>query len=110
MAVRVVDLGALSTRAQLALIRRTSLLVGAHGAGMANIAWCRPGTRILEWLPSDHIQPYHYALAESAGLDYGCLICRSLTERRAGAQGPSWSDFHVDEDELVAAVAAITAP
>lgn len=87
-----------------------AIVVGAHGAGLANIAWCRPGTRILEWLPSDHVQPYYYALAESAGLRYGCLVCRSLKERPEGTQGPSWSDFRVDEDELVAAVAAITAP
>ena len=85
-----------------------AIVVGAHGAGMANIVWCRPGTRILEWLPSDHIQPYYYSLAEAAGLDYSCLVCQSLSERGSGAQGPSWSDFHVDEGELVAAMAAIS--
>jgi hypothetical protein len=87
-----------------------AVVVGAHGAALANLAWCRPGTKILELFPSDHIHPYYYALAESAGLEYGCLVGRSLLERVPGAQGPSWSDFHVDQDELAAAVAAITAP
>ena len=87
-----------------------AVVVGVHGAALANLAWCRPGTRVLELFPSDHIYPYYYALAESAGLEYGCLVGRSLRDRAPGDLGPSWSDFHVDEDELAAAVAAIIAP
>ena len=87
-----------------------AVVVGAHGAALANLAWCRPGTKILELFPSDHIHPYYYSLADSAGLEYSCLVGRSLVERAPGAQGPSWSDFHVDEVEFAAAMAAITAP
>jgi capsular polysaccharide biosynthesis protein len=86
-----------------------ALVVGAHGAAMIHLAWCPPKTRVLELLPSDHIQPYHYTLADAAGLDYHCLVCRSERERRSGAIGPSPYNFHVDEDELSAAVAIITA-
>lgn len=87
-----------------------AVIVGPHGSGLANLAWCRPGTKILELLPSDHVFPYYYALAESAGLEYGCLVCRSEVERTPGHPGPSRSDFHVDEGELAAAVAAMIAP
>lgn len=86
-----------------------AIIVGAHGTGLANIAWCRPGTKVLELLPSDHVYPYYYTLSESAGLEYGCLVCRSVTERPPGTRGPSLSDFHVDLEELAAAVATLTA-
>ena len=87
-----------------------AMVVGAHGAALTHLAWCRPETRVLELMPSDHIQPYYYTLSEAAGLDYHCLVCRSERERRPGAFGPSPYNFHVDEDEFAAAVACITAP
>lgn len=85
------------------------VVVGAHGSALTYLAWCRPATRVLELLPSDHIHPYYYTLAEAAGLDYHCLVCRSEVERRPAALGPSRSDFFVDEDAFSAAVATITA-
>jgi len=85
------------------------MVVGAHGSALTYLAWCRPATRVLELLPSDHIHPYFYSLAEAAGLDYHCLVCRSEGERPQGAFGPSPYNFHVDEDALSAAVAVITA-
>lgn len=85
------------------------LVVGAHGSALTYLAWCRPATRVLELLPSDHIHPYYYTLAEAAGLDYHCLVCRSEVERGPGALGPSRSDFIVDEDAFSAAVAIIAA-
>ena len=85
-----------------------AVVVGAHGAGVMHLAWCRPATRVLELLPSDHIHPYYYTLAEAASLDYHCLICPSEGTRPPGALGPSPHDFHVDEDALRAAVTTIT--
>src|SRR5262249_38563514 len=49
--------------------RSAELVVGAHGAGLTNIAFCLPGTKILELVPSDHVYPYYYTLAEAAELD-----------------------------------------
>lgn len=86
-----------------------AVVVGPHGAALMHLAWCRPETRVLELLPSDHIQPYYYTLSEAAGLDYRCLVCRSDGARRSGARGPSPFDFHVDEDLFEAAVACVTA-
>lgn len=81
-----------------------SLIVGAHGAGLADIALCPPGAKILELVPSDHVQPYYYTLANAADLEYHCLICPSVNERGENAWGPSPYDFHVNETELVGAL------
>ena len=84
-----------------------SAVVGAHGAGLANLAFCRPGTAVLELIPSDHVHPYFYTLADSAGLDYHCLVGRSQGSRPADAFGPSPFDFVVDPREFRAALAAL---
>lgn len=75
------------------------LVVRPHGAGLTNIAVCRAGMGILELVPSDHIFPYYYTLAESAELDYSYIVGKSIEHRPPGSWGPSLADFHVDADD-----------
>ena len=75
-------------------------VIGAHGAAMANLAYCKPGTRVLELIPTDHVYPYFYTLAESAKLDYHALAGKSLGSRPTGSFGPSPFDFFVDPQEF----------
>jgi len=57
-----------------------TVVVAGHGAALAGLAFCAPGTAVLEVLPSGHQMPYYYTLAESAGLHYGYLIAASVPE------------------------------
>ena len=82
-------------------------IVGAHGAGLTNIAFAPAGARVLELIPTDQIQPYYMALARATGLDHAFLPCRSLGERPADAFGPSPFPFHVDIAALREALTAI---
>jgi capsular polysaccharide biosynthesis protein len=79
-------------------------IVGPHGGALTDLAFCRPGTKVLELIPTDHIYPYFYTLSEATGLDYGYMLCPSTQEREVGARGPSPFDFTVDESELSAAL------
>lgn len=84
-----------------------SIVVSPHAGSLADLVFCRPGTKVLELLPTDHAAPYYYTLSLAAGLEYGCLVCRSLRERPEGLRTPSTSDFTVDIDELAAALAGM---
>jgi hypothetical protein len=86
-----------------------AMVVGPHGAGLTNLAFCQPGTKVLELIPSDHVHPYYYTLSESGGLDYSYMVGRSLGSRPAGTFGPSPYDFVVDIDELRGALTTLTA-
>ena len=44
----------LSFQKQIKLFNSSSLIIGAHGAAFTNIIFCKPGTKILEIIPSDH--------------------------------------------------------
>lgn len=81
------------------------MVVGPHGAGLANLAFCSPGTRVVEIIPTDNAHPFYYSLALSAGLDYGYLLAPSAVDRPSGSFGPSPYDFQVDLQELEAAIA-----
>ncbi|WAC22182.1 glycosyltransferase family 61 protein [Blastomonas sp. SL216] len=89
--------------------RQAELVVGAHGSGLTNIALCHPGTKVMELVPTDHVFPYYYTLADAAGLDYACLAGHSSQMREKGAWGPSHFDFTVDPEEYRAALGTLLA-
>ena len=46
--------GLLSFDDQINLFNNASIVLGAHGASLANIVFCKPGTKIIEIIPADH--------------------------------------------------------
>ena len=84
-----------------------SVVVGAHGAGLANLVFSQPSTPVLELVPTDQIHPYYFTLAQAAGLDHAFLPCRSAEERPPGDFSPSPYPFRVDIDSLRGALASI---
>jgi len=85
-------------------------VVGAHGAGLANVVFCRPGTNVLEIVPTDNAYPFYFSLAHAAGLEYSCLFAPSVGQRHPDAFGPSPYDFEVELDELAAVLPAPREP
>jgi hypothetical protein len=79
-------------------------VVGAHGAGLANLAFCPPGTRVLEIVPTDNAHPFYYSLSVGAGLDYAYIVGQSVVDRPLDVFGPSPYDFALDAEELEAAI------
>lgn len=43
-----------SFKSQINLFKNSSIVIGAHGAALANIVFCKPKTKIIEIIPSDH--------------------------------------------------------
>ena len=39
---------------QIHLFKNASVILGAHGAAFTNIIFCKPGTKIIEIIPSNH--------------------------------------------------------
>ena len=70
---------------QVALFKNAEIVIAPHGAGLAHIAWCKPGTKIIEFFPS----PYgprglvrnatydYWLLSQLLGLDYTCRLARA---------------------------------
>jgi hypothetical protein len=97
-------LGELPIAQQVALFSQAEIVVAPHGAGLAHIAWCNPGTKIVEFFPS----PYgprglvrnatydYWLLSQLLGLDYSC--------RLAGPIETLNDAFSIDEDLMTSAV------
>ncbi len=77
------------------------VVVGPHGAGLADLAFCAPGTGVLELLPESHVMPFWYTLSDAARLRYGYLISDWVQPAEIDH---TRFDFHVDPDEFRAAL------
>jgi hypothetical protein len=48
-------------------LRRT---IAPHGAGLANLMFCRPGTRILQLYSPNYVNPMFWYMSNQVGLNY----------------------------------------
>ena len=89
---------------------RAEAIVGVHGANLADLCFAPETAGLLEFTPTEHINSYWYAQAETAGLDYGYIMCRSTSQRAPGATRKGGEDVYVEPDELREALAAMFPP
>jgi capsular polysaccharide biosynthesis protein len=68
--VEPVVLSVLTLDEQITLMRNARVVIGPHGAGLANVAFCSPGTVLYELLPDHYINPCVNQLAQLRGLHY----------------------------------------
>jgi hypothetical protein len=80
--------------------RQAEVVIAPHGAGLADISFMSPGSKVLELMPSDHRHCYFFTLAKAASLDYTVIVGKSDGERGDNARGPSPYDFGVNEEHL----------
>ena len=69
------------------------MIVGAHGAALTNLVFCRPGTRVIELFSPRYVNPCYRDLCVAAGLSYAAVI----------GDGKDW-DLSTRHDEPSAAI------
>jgi Glycosyltransferase 61 len=67
---KTVSLTGLSFTDQVRLFNRAKVIVSPHGAGLANLVFCEPGTKILEIFSEGWIGTMYCDLAGKLGLEY----------------------------------------
>jgi hypothetical protein len=71
----IVVLDRMSIANRIKLFQEAEIVVGAHGAELANLLFCAPGTRVIELMPDVHFRPAFWAIANKLGLVHGMLGC-----------------------------------
>ena len=72
---RTVSSSRSSTSSQVRLMSSARCVVGAHGAGLAHLAFVADGGMVVEFFEEGHSAPCFYHLASLRSADYGCLVC-----------------------------------
>lgn len=94
----------LPLKEQVLLVGSASVLIGNHGAGLANIVWMLPETTVLELrLRGDRHNNCYFSLAAAQGIQYRYLEC-DASGRGSSAHS---ADLFVDVGQLERELAAI---
>jgi glycosyltransferase involved in cell wall biosynthesis len=75
------DLEEMSLRDQILLFQSAEFVVSPHGAGLANLLFCEPGTKVVELTPSGEMRPRFWLIAEKLELVYALQYCRNVPGR-----------------------------
>ena len=95
----------LSLQEQVQMVGSAKVLLGNHGAGLANMAWMLPGTTVLELrLQGDRQNNCYFSLASALDIQYRYLSC-DAAERQNDAHV---ADLVVDSVELEKELSKIT--
>lgn len=84
-----------------------NIVVGPHGAGMADVAFCSPGTHVMELVPDSNCHPYYYSIAVGAGCIYSAMLGRTLNVRGASGKSRSVDNFVIDKREFEIAIKSL---
>jgi len=68
-----VRLGEIMFSEQVDLFNNADYIIGLHGAGFANLAFCKPGTKVIEFRSSTSGQLYEN-IAKKNNLNYNSII------------------------------------
>lgn len=104
----VVTLEGMDVRKQAALFNTSHCIVAAHGSALANLVFCRPGTRILELYSPAYVRVLYPRIGTALDLDYWYLIGRGKREQ-AGRPG-LYASIKVDPLEFRNTLLAILDP
>jgi len=88
---------------KIALFSQARIVVGATGAGMINMLFCTPGTRVIEIFNENFVVEPFFDIAGKADLDYDYVICKGNGKVTNMSQGQT-RHFRVDVNQVMKTV------
>jgi capsular polysaccharide biosynthesis protein len=85
---------------QIALFSRAERIIGAHGAGLANLVFCKETAHVLEIFPPGYSTPAYRMIAHAIGFEYRCAVGESVTIADA---------LHVRDHDILCSAAILSA-
>jgi len=66
----------LTVAEQAAIFAAARIVVAPHGAGLTNLVFCSPGTKVIEFFSPDHPNACYWIISQHMNLDYAYFFCR----------------------------------
>jgi capsular polysaccharide biosynthesis protein len=86
---------------QIALLANAEAIVAPHGAGLTNLLWCQPDTKVLEIFSPRFINPCFWVIANHINANYFYLIGQGkITSTPSYLSNDVLSDIFVPLDDL----------
>jgi capsular polysaccharide biosynthesis protein len=100
-----VRLEGISIREQAGLFSDAELIVAPHGAGLANLVFCEPGTAVVELFGDRYINDCYWGLSCQLGLRYFYLQGKSADS--PDDDRASCLNYHVPPNDLAGTLARV---
>ena len=71
----------LSFPEQVGLFQQAEQIIAPHGAGLANLIWCQPGAKVVEFFSPQYLRECYWVIAKQIGLSYGYLVGENKLNR-----------------------------
>ncbi|MDJ0515226.1 MAG: WcbI family polysaccharide biosynthesis putative acetyltransferase [Trichodesmium sp. MO_231.B1] len=71
---QTVKMDSMSVVEQAILLSEAEAVVGTHGAGLTNIVFCSPGTKVVEIFSPLYGTNAYFVISNQCGLDYSCFV------------------------------------
>lgn len=98
----IIQLEYLNFDEQAYLFSNAEYIIGAHGAGLANMVFCQPGTKIIELMPDTLVRWCYRQIAMVADLSYQCVITKSYSESEG--LPPAWASHRLSIPDILDAL------
>ncbi|HLK65926.1 MAG TPA: glycosyltransferase 61 family protein [Bryobacteraceae bacterium] len=72
---QTVFLEGMSMQEQLLLFRSAEFVIGPHGAGLANLLFCSPGTKVIELMPEVELRTFFWLISQKLDLVHAMQFC-----------------------------------
>jgi glycosyltransferase involved in cell wall biosynthesis len=66
---------------QILLFQSAEFIISPHGAGLANLLFCEPGTKVIELMPSIEMRPFFWLISEKLDLVHGMQFCATVPDQ-----------------------------
>jgi capsular polysaccharide biosynthesis protein len=100
---RKVILEELSVVDQINLFVSAEMIIGPHGAGLANLVFCNPGTKVIELFSPGYVNVMYWRLCNHVNLDYYYVIGQDVN--MSGDKAQSTNHISIDIQQLIATLA-----
>jgi capsular polysaccharide biosynthesis protein len=95
----------LSFREKVDLFASAEAVVAPHGAGLTHLAFCRPGTKVIEYFSPRYVNPFFWVTSCAGGLNYACVMGAGRRPAEGNDPQDAESNIQVDIGDLEQALA-----
>jgi capsular polysaccharide biosynthesis protein len=90
-----VKLSTLSFIEKIQLFQSAKVIVSPHGAGLTNIVFCNPATKVIELFPPTYLVPCFFIISQHMDLRYDGLVGEAvpIEESRSIHSDPIFIDI-----------------
>ena len=93
-------LAPLAFEEKIKIFHSAKIVIGPHGAGLTNLAFCQPGTKVIEFFYKDYPPIFKRLLCNYLNFDYYSFICNGEPHETLDPNSYGYYHIHADIEKL----------